>query len=117
MTTTTTEVIAPSTGAWRAVRAFFRNPAAVAATAFLAFVTIVALTAPLIYPEDPLSMVARPFLWPGQNPKFLLGSDSLGRDVAAGLVWGSRISLVIGISAMALGVTIGIVVEIGRAHV
>lgn len=110
MTTTTTEVIAPSTGAWRAVRAFFRNPAAVATTAFLAFVTIIALAAPLIYPEDPLSMVARPFLWPGQNPKFLLGSDSLGRDVAAGLVWGSRISLVIGISAMALGVTIGIVV-------
>ncbi|MBL8687696.1 MAG: ABC transporter permease [Rhodospirillaceae bacterium] len=109
-TTTTTEVIASSSGSWRAVRAFFRNPAAVLATAFLVFVTIVALTAPLIYPEDPLSMVARPFLWPGQNPKFLLGSDSLGRDVAAGLVWGSRISLVIGIAAMALGVTIGIVV-------
>lgn len=109
-TTTTTEVIAPSTGSWRAVRAFFRNPAAVLATAFLVFVTIVALMAPLVYPEDPLSMVARPFLWPGQNPKFVLGSDSLGRDVAAGLVWGSRISLVIGIAAMALGVTIGIVV-------
>ncbi len=108
--TTTTEVIAPSTGSWRAVHAFFRNPAAVLATGFLVFVTIVALTAPLIYPEDPLSMVARPFLWPGQNPRFLLGSDSLGRDVAAGLVWGSRISLVIGIAAMALGVTIGIVV-------
>jgi len=109
-TTTTTEVISPSTGSWRTVRAFFRNPAAVLATAFLVFVAIVALTAPLIYPEDPLSMVARPFLWPGQNPKFVLGSDSLGRDVAAGLVWGSRISLVIGIAAMALGVTIGIVV-------
>ena len=109
-TATTTEVIAPSSGSWRAVRAFFRNPAAMLATGFLVFVTIVALTAPLIYPEDPLSMVARPFLWPGQNPRFLLGSDSLGRDVAAGLVWGSRISLVIGIAAMALGVTIGIVV-------
>ena len=80
------------------------------ATLFLLFVTVVALAAPLMYPEDPLSMVARPFLWPGQNPKFPLGSDSLGRDVAAGLVWGARISLVIGIAAMALGVTIGIVV-------
>jgi peptide/nickel transport system permease protein len=86
------------------------NPAAVAATGFLLLVAAVALAAPLIYPEDPLSMVARPFLWPGQNPAFPLGTDSIGRDVAAGLVWGARISLVIGIAAMALGVTIGIVI-------
>ncbi len=104
------EVVAPSDGSWRATRAFFRNPAAIAATAFLVFVVIAALSAPLIYPEDPLSMVARPFLWPWQNPKHPLGTDSLGRDVTAGLVWGSRISLVIGIAAMALGVTIGIFV-------
>ncbi len=100
---------APSTR-WRALRAFVRNPPAVAATLFLLLVAAIALAAPLIYPDDPLSMVARPFLWPGQNPKFPLGSDSLGRDVAAGLVWGARISLVIGIAAMALGVTVGIVV-------
>lgn len=109
-TATPAEVIAPSDASWRALRAFFRNPAAIVATAFLVYVTIVAIAAPLIYPEDPLSMVARPFLWPGQNPKYPLGTDSLGRDVTAGLVWGSRISLVIGIAAMALGVTIGIVV-------
>ena len=101
---------APAVGTWRALRAFLRNPVAVMATLFLLLVTAIAVAAPLIYPEDPLSMVARPFLWPGQNPKFPLGSDSLGRDVAAGLVWGARISLVIGIAAMALGVTIGIVV-------
>jgi peptide/nickel transport system permease protein len=95
---------------WRSLRVFVANPAAVAATAFLLLVAAVALAAPLIYPEDPLSMVARPFLWPGQNPAFPLGTDSLGRDVAAGLVWGARISLVIGIAAMALGVTIGIVI-------
>ena len=109
-TVTPAEVVAPSDGSWRAARAFFRNPAAIAATAFLVFVVIAALSAPLIYPEDPLSMVARPFLWPWQNPKHPLGTDSLGRDVTAGLVWGSRISLVIGIAAMALGVTIGIFV-------
>ncbi|MSP48805.1 MAG: ABC transporter permease [Alphaproteobacteria bacterium] len=103
-------VAAPPLGSWRAVRAFLRNPAAVLATLFLIMVAVTAVAAPLIYPEDPLSMVARPFLWPGQNPTFPLGSDSLGRDVAAGLVWGARISLLIGIAAMALGVTIGIVV-------
>jgi peptide/nickel transport system permease protein len=69
-----------------------------------------ALAAPTIYPEDPLSMVARPFLWPGQNPAYPLGTDSLGRDVAAGVVWGARVSLLVGFSAMALGVTLGLLV-------
>jgi peptide/nickel transport system permease protein len=104
------EIVPQAEGSGRALRAFLRNPAAVLASGFLIFVTVIAFAAPLIYPEDPLSMVARPFLWPGQNPQFPLGSDSLGRDVAAGLAWGSRISLIIGIAAMALGVSIGIVV-------
>ena len=108
--TTTSEVVPQADIPNRALRAFLRNPAAMLASGFLVFVTVIAFAAPLIYPEDPLSMVARPFLWPGQNPQFPLGSDSLGRDVAAGLVWGSRISLIIGFAAMMLGVTIGIVV-------
>jgi peptide/nickel transport system permease protein len=106
----TVSVAPPVSSTRRALRVFLRNPTAVAALVFLLVVAAIALCAPLIYPEDPLSMVARPFLWPGDNPKFLLGSDSLGRDVAAGLVWGGRISLVIGIAAMALGVSIGIVI-------
>lgn len=99
-----------TTAARRSLRLFLRNPSAVAGTVFLILVMLVALSAPLLYPEDPLSMVARPFLWPGQNPRFPLGSDSLGRDVAAGLVWGARVSLLVGIVAMVLGVTVGIVV-------
>ncbi|MBM3532031.1 MAG: ABC transporter permease [Alphaproteobacteria bacterium] len=108
--TTAIEIAPQPEVSGRALRAFLRNPAAMLASGFLVFVTAVAFAAPLIYPEDPLSMVARPFLWPGQNPQFPLGSDSLGRDVAAGLVWGSRISLIIGIAAMALGVSIGVVI-------
>ncbi len=99
-----------SVGEHRALRAFFRNPTAIVGSIFLAFVGALALVAPWLYPEDPLSMVARPFLWPGQNPDFPLGTDSLGRDVAAGLVWGGRISLVVGLAATLLGVSLGIVV-------
>lgn len=94
----------------RALVAFLRNPAGVISLAFLLFLFVAALAAPYLYPEDPLAMVARPFLWPGQNPAYPLGTDSLGRDVAAGVVWGSRISLLVGFSAMALGVTLGLVV-------
>jgi peptide/nickel transport system permease protein len=94
----------------RALRLFLRNPSALFGTVVLILVTVIALAAPLLYPEDPLSMVARPFLWPGQDPRFPLGTDSLGRDVAAGVVWGARVSLLVGVVAMALGVTIGIVI-------
>jgi peptide/nickel transport system permease protein len=99
-----------SAGERRALWAFLRNPTAVVGILFLAFVGVVSLAAPWLYPEDPLSLVARPFLWPGQNPSFPLGTDSLGRDVAAGLVWGGRISLTVGLSATLVGVTFGIVV-------
>ncbi|MCZ8097182.1 MAG: ABC transporter permease [Burkholderiales bacterium] len=94
----------------RALRAFLRNPAGVMSLGFLLLLFAMALAAPTLYPEDPLSMVARPFLWPGQNPAYPLGTDSLGRDVAAGVVWGARVSLLVGFSAMALGVTLGLVV-------
>jgi peptide/nickel transport system permease protein len=97
-------------GEYRALRVFLRNPMAIVGAIFLACVGALAIAAPWLYPEDPLSMVARPFLWPGQNPEFPLGTDSLGRDVAAGLVWGGRISLVVGLSATLLGVSLGIIV-------
>ena len=94
----------------RALRGFLRNPAGSISLVFLLVVTGLAVAAPYLYPDDPLSMVARPFLWPGQNPAYPLGTDSLGRDVAAGVVWGTRVSLLVGFAAMLLGVTIGLIV-------
>jgi peptide/nickel transport system permease protein len=97
-------------GRYRALRAFLRNPTAMAGLLFLAAAGFVAIFASAIYPDDPLGMVARPFLWPGQNAAYPLGTDSLGRDVAAGIVHGSRVSLLVGISATVIGLTIGLVV-------
>jgi peptide/nickel transport system permease protein len=100
----------PQRAGWRAFKAVLRNPNALFGIAFLALVVVAALIAPILYPDDPLSMVATPLLWPGQDPSFPLGSDSLGRDVLAGLMWGSRVSLTVGIAATALGLGIGIVI-------
>ena len=94
----------------RALRVFKRNPLGLAAAVFLAIMVALALAAPMLYPEDPLAMVARPFLWPGQNAAYPLGTDSLGRDVAAGVVWGARISLLVGFCAMAISATLGLLV-------
>ncbi|MBD9650208.1 ABC transporter permease [Ensifer sp. ENS09] len=94
----------------RALKVFLANPNALFGTAFLAFVIGVALLAPVLYPDDPLSMVGKPFLWPGQDPAFPLGTDALGRDVLAGILHGSRISLFVGLMATALGLIFGVFV-------
>lgn len=92
------------------VNAFLRNPSGMAGLLMLLAVLVMAFIAPLIYPGDPLDMVAQPFLWPGQDPQFPLGTDSLGRDVAAGIVHGSQVSLQIGFSAVLVSLAIGTVV-------
>ena len=93
-----------------ALHALARNPSAMVGALLLVLMVILAFSAPWLYPDDPLDMVATPLLWPGQEAQFPLGSDSLGRDVAAGLAHGARVSLAVGVVAAALSLLIGIVV-------
>ena len=86
---------------------FCRNRSAVVGLLLLVCVALMALLAPLLFPEDPWDMVAAPFLWPGQDPKFLLGSDIMGRDLTSGLFHGARISLLVGFSATLAAVLLG----------
>lgn len=89
---------------------FCRNRSAVVGLLLLVCVALMAISAPLLFPEDPWDMVAAPFLWPGQDPKFLLGSDIMGRDLASGLFHGARISLLVGFTATLAAVLLGTVV-------
>ncbi|MVA71713.1 ABC transporter permease subunit [Agrobacterium vitis] len=100
----------PKRGLRREVKIFLTNPNALIGLAFLAIVIVTALLAPLLYPGDPLEMVSRPFLWPGQNSAYPLGTDSMGRDVLAGIVHGARVSLTVGIAATVMGLTIGVTI-------
>jgi peptide/nickel transport system permease protein len=106
---------APDRGAMRpaprrALRAFLRNPTALSGLIILGLVAAAALAAPFVYPDDPLGMVAQPFLWPGQDPAYPLGTDSLGRDVAAGVAHGARVSLLVGFAAASVGLALGVLV-------
>lgn len=94
----------------RALWIFLRNPNALAGLIIIAVVVVAAIFAPILYPGDPLAMVARPFLWPGQDAAYPLGTDSMGRDVLAGILHGTRISLTVGIAATFLGLLLGVVV-------
>lgn len=93
-----------------ALTAFLRDPAAMTGLVLLVLVTALALLAPWIYPGDPLAMVARPLLWPGESWAHPLGSDSMGRDVLAGIAHGARISLLVGLVAAVLSLAIGVMV-------
>jgi peptide/nickel transport system permease protein len=91
---------------------FLRNRGAAVGLAVLALVGVAAATAGLLFPYSPWDMRGAPFMPPG-GMEFLLGSDSLGRDVAAGMAYGARVSLLIGavstMVAVLLGITLGAV--------
>jgi peptide/nickel transport system permease protein len=76
--------------------------------ALLGVVTLAAFFAPVLAPFDPWGIVATPLQPPGgQHP---LGTDMLGRDVLSGLIWGARVSLLIGLVSTACSLVIGVAV-------
>jgi peptide/nickel transport system permease protein len=73
----------------------------------LAALLAMAAFAGLLFPDDPMGMVGQPLLWPGSDPAFPLGTDSLGRNIAAGLCYGARTSLLIGVVSTAAALLVG----------
>ena len=73
-------------------------------------VVAVAAGAPWLFPGDPLDAVARPLLPPFEDARWLLGTDRCGRDIAAGIAHGARVSLMIGVTAAAGAILVGTVV-------
>lgn len=74
----------------------------------LILIIAAAILAPLFYPQTPWRMVARPFMQPFATERFPLGTDALGRDVAAGLMHGARVSLLIGLVSTIVALVIGV---------
>ena len=89
---------------------FSRNRGAIVGLAIVACIVLMSIAAPILYPGDPGEMVAQPFIWPFSNPAFPLGSDMLGRDLAAQIFHGAHVSLLIGASATGAAAAIGITV-------
>jgi peptide/nickel transport system permease protein len=86
-----------------------RNPVAAAAALTLAAIVLGALLAPLLAVADPTALSPATRLRPASAEHFL-GTDHLGRDVWSRLVYGARISVVVGAAAAALAVMIGLLI-------
>ena len=90
------------------LRAFCRNRGAVVGLTILLLVAVMAATAPIVFPFSPWDMQGAPFAPPGEEG-FWLGSDSLGRDVAADIAYGSYVSLLVGAVSTAVSLALGVV--------
>ena len=93
---------------------FSANHGAVAGLAVIAFVLLIAIFADFLAPYAPdltntAVALTPPFWQAGGSTDYLLGTDAIGRDILSRLIYGSRLSLAIGIVVVALSVVSGVV--------
>jgi peptide/nickel transport system permease protein len=98
-------------GAWREYR---RNRLGIAALVLLGAVVLMALAAPLLADADGLKAVntTQSPAWASPTGAEPLGTDHLGRSVLTQIIWGARISLLVGVAATILAIVIGSVVGV-----
>jgi peptide/nickel transport system permease protein len=95
---------------------FKSSPVAIGAAAVALVLVFCALFANWVAPHNPfdlatleLSDARTPPIWSeGGNPKYLLGTDDQGRDILSALMYGARISLLVGLASVALSVVLGV---------
>ncbi|XDF34118.1 ABC transporter permease [Paracidovorax avenae] len=89
-------------------RRFCRNKGAVFGLVVLMLVGLVTALGPLIVHNNAWDMVGMPFAHPGAEPGLPLGTDTMGRDIFAGIVAGARVSLLIGVVSTVVSLLIGV---------
>lgn len=99
-----------------AFRRLRRNPVAITGAVIVAVFVVVAALAPLIAPNDAaqsfpeLQRELRPGRIPGPQPGFPLGSDQLGRDFLSRMILASQQTLLVGVLATVIGLSVGLVI-------
>ncbi len=96
-------------------QSFVRNRKAAAGLTIVVIYVMIGLAAPLLSPYEPLARVGRPHQPPSWE--HLLGTTRMGRDVLSQLIWGTRISLMVGVLAGVIVTVIGTVIGIVAAYV
>jgi len=89
-------------------RRLFRDPGAVAGLVIVIVVAICALFSPWLTHVDPNAQDLNATFTPPGSPGHLLGTDNLGRDLLARIIWGSRVSATVGLCVVAIGGSIGV---------
>lgn len=90
------------------MKALLRNPTATTGLAIIVIFLAIAALAPYVAPLDPTRQNLGARLSPPGTEGHLLGTDQLGRDIFSRILWGSRLSLLVAVSAVAIGFLIGV---------
>ena len=96
----------------RAVIRFINHRLALLGLAMITLLTLACVLGPYLLPYDSLHIDLRARFAPPMTGDHYLGTDPLGRDLAARLLMAGRISLLVGFSAMLLSIVIGTVVGV-----
>lgn len=91
-----------SSAVWRSLR---RNPLGLTGIVIIALVALVALFAPLLADFGPTEQISKRLLEPGGM--HVLGTDEFGRDILSRIIYGSRISLYVGMVSVSLALVLG----------
>ena len=118
--TTTTEIEPTAASGTRAVLAefwhyFSENRGAVLGLWVFVALVLIAVFAPLVAPHDPTEQIRdallKPPAWTAKgDPRFLLGTDAVGRDILSRLIFGARFSLFIGVVVVIVALTGGVII-------
>jgi peptide/nickel transport system permease protein len=108
---------APAGGRWRqAARKLRRRPAALFGLGVVVFFVLLALLAPWLSPHDPLatswSAIRKP-----PSAAHWFGTDDIGRDVLARVVWGTRASLAAGVVSVSISLAIGVPIGLAAGFI
>ena len=108
---------APAAASGRLWRRFLHHRVAFVGAIVVALLLSAALFAPVLAPQDPTLLdTSVRFLAPFADPRFPLGTDELGRDTLSRLLHGGRVSLTVGLVAMATTVLTGAVIGIAAGY-
>lgn len=94
---------------WGGIR-FLKTPSAALATAILAFVILTAIVGPILRPGDPLRITGEPLIQPFIDWAHPFGTDVLGRDLLSGVLFGARVSLLVGLSVAFISLVVGVLI-------
>jgi peptide/nickel transport system permease protein len=91
-----------------ALAQLLKNKVAVAGGLLVLLEIVVAILAPYLAPFDPLKQDLRSTLVPPLTAGHLMGTDDLGRDILSRIIYGARISLLVGVTVVAIATVVGV---------
>lgn len=90
-------------------RKLAHHPSAVVGALTILLYVLAALLAPVVSPHSPDEVHLTLRLMPPGTPGYLLGSDQLGRDILSRIIWGARVSLLVGALTIIISVAVGLI--------